>query len=233
MVMIGIYQITNLVNGKRYIGLSNNIKRRFMEHKTPKNFCSKNNVLYKSIRKYGLSNFYFEVLEEVENIESLPQREVFWIDKLKPEYNMNDGGLGNCGFTVSKETKSKLKSIGKSQWLSKSSEEKNFIISNNLKGPRNKHEVLPETRAKLALANIGKKQSEETKRKRSESMKIATIGNKNGNKKVIAIKNGIETIYSSVIEASKSTGVCTWGIRQVTHNKALTSKGYEFKFINN
>ena len=113
------------------------------------------------------------------------------------------------------------------------SEEKKIIISNNLKGPKLNHAVLPETRAKLVLANIGKKQSEETKRKRSESMKIATIGNKNGNKKIIAIKDGIETVYCSVKEASKNTGVCVWGIRQVTKKKAISSKGYDFKFINN
>ena len=30
--MIGIYKITNNINGKIYIGQSNNIERRFQEH---------------------------------------------------------------------------------------------------------------------------------------------------------------------------------------------------------
>ena len=32
--MIGIYKITNKENGKCYVGQSNNIERRFSEHKT-------------------------------------------------------------------------------------------------------------------------------------------------------------------------------------------------------
>ena len=31
--MIGIYKITNKISGKTYIGQSNNIERRFKEHK--------------------------------------------------------------------------------------------------------------------------------------------------------------------------------------------------------
>jgi hypothetical protein len=34
--MIGIYKITKISNGKSYIGQSNDIERRFQEHKTKK-----------------------------------------------------------------------------------------------------------------------------------------------------------------------------------------------------
>ena len=228
---MGIYQITNLENGKKYIGMSNNIKRRFMEHKAPKNFNKNRNVIYKSIRKYGIECFRFEILEEINTIQELPNREIYWIDKIKPEYNMNLGGLGNCGYVVRSETKEKLRRIGKLQWSSLTDEEKKLRIKNNLKGPKANHEVSEQTRQLLAIHNLGKKQSEETKRKRSESMKIATIGNKNGNKRIVAIKDGITTEYSSIKEASIQTGVCTWGIRQVTKQLSLTSKGFQFKII--
>ena len=52
--MIGIYKITNISSGKVYIGQSNNIQRRFKEHKqranpdTPVDFA---------IKKYGSDAF--------------------------------------------------------------------------------------------------------------------------------------------------------------------------------
>ena len=67
--MKGIYKITNKINNKSYIGYSNNIERRWQEHMARYN-CQQeyNKVLYKAIRKYGLSNFSFEVIEETENL---------------------------------------------------------------------------------------------------------------------------------------------------------------------
>jgi predicted GIY-YIG superfamily endonuclease len=42
--MIGIYKITNKINGKAYIGQSNHIKRRWSEHK--RNIGSNKNPMY-------------------------------------------------------------------------------------------------------------------------------------------------------------------------------------------
>ena len=43
--MQGIYIITNKINGKTYIGLSVDIKRRFSEHKSPSRFQKKKLLL--------------------------------------------------------------------------------------------------------------------------------------------------------------------------------------------
>jgi group I intron endonuclease len=70
--MIGIYKITNLINGKIYIGQSNNIKRRFGEHQR---LGYKSRILVdKAIAKYGVNNFSYEVLEECP-LEKLNERE--------------------------------------------------------------------------------------------------------------------------------------------------------------
>lgn len=54
----GIYKITNLINGKAYIGQSVNILSRFDYHKKRCN----NNYLRASFEKYGIDNFSFEII---------------------------------------------------------------------------------------------------------------------------------------------------------------------------
>lgn len=62
--MIGIYKITNKINGLSYIGLSTHIEDRWQYHKTFYNWKRESNkTLYKAFLKYGINNFSFEVLE--------------------------------------------------------------------------------------------------------------------------------------------------------------------------
>ena len=65
--MVGIYKITNKINQKIYIGQSVNISKRWTAHRNgafnPNN-GQYNTPLYKAIRKYGIENFTFEILEE-------------------------------------------------------------------------------------------------------------------------------------------------------------------------
>ena len=90
----GIYKITNTVTGDFYIGSSNNVKRRWREHKWPSTWKNNpNKQLYKDMRKYGIDKFEFEIIEEVE-IDSLKETEQQFIETLKPTYNRcNANGL--------------------------------------------------------------------------------------------------------------------------------------------
>ena len=65
--MIGIYKITNKLNGKVYIGQSINIKQRWKQHRT--NATVRKENLYLAFQKYGLENFSFEVLETCQEKE--------------------------------------------------------------------------------------------------------------------------------------------------------------------
>ena len=82
-----VYKITNTITGDFYIGSSNNVKRRWTEHKWPSrlNQCP-NNPLYQDMQKYRLDYFEFQILEEVEPA-SLKEKEQQFIEKLKPTYN--------------------------------------------------------------------------------------------------------------------------------------------------
>ena len=48
--MIGIYKFTNKINGKVYIGQSNNIERRFNDHLYYEN--NKDMVFHRALKKY-------------------------------------------------------------------------------------------------------------------------------------------------------------------------------------
>lgn len=88
-----IYKITNLINGKCYIGQTTNSKRRFLEHKAKGYGNEKNKVLYYAFDKYGIENFTFEVIES--QIENYNEREKYWIryyDSFENGYNQTEGG---------------------------------------------------------------------------------------------------------------------------------------------
>lgn len=88
-----IYQIENLVNGKRYIGSTNNPERRKKEHFNSAQWpsCrSYNYPLQKAIRKYGEENFLFSIIEEC-NLEDTPIRERYFIQKLNTLVNVGHG----------------------------------------------------------------------------------------------------------------------------------------------
>lgn len=78
----GIYQIKNLVNNKIYIGSSKNFFYRKNEHMRDLKLNRHHNVrLQRSFNKYGKSNFIFEVIEFVSDINNLLKIEQYWIDK--------------------------------------------------------------------------------------------------------------------------------------------------------
>lgn len=101
--MVGIYKITNNKNGKVYIGQSISIENRWKTHRTAPfnaNSSQYSSPLYRAIRKYGLSEFSFEVLEECA-INTLDEREKYYIQLYRAgdsDYGYNLTYGGSCGI---------------------------------------------------------------------------------------------------------------------------------------
>lgn len=101
---IGIYKFTNKITNKSYIGQSINIEKRFEQHSNNaynSNIIEYNYPFYRAIRKYGIENFTFEILELC-SIEELSVKEKYYIDKydtFKNGYNLTIGGEGKSNWT--------------------------------------------------------------------------------------------------------------------------------------
>lgn len=165
-----IYKTTNLINGKIYIG----------QHKYGKNdkrYIGGGTLLKKSIEKYGKNNFKCEIIEELDSLKELNEREIYWISFYNSTdknigYNIERGG--NLGPT-SDSTKKKLSKAlsgknnpmyGKTSPLKdkKLSEESKKKISESLKGFKHTEE----TKKKMSKSHKGIIFSEEHRKKLSE-----------------------------------------------------------------
>ena len=160
-----IYETTNLINGKKYIGQKKSDV--FLDTK----YLGSGTILNKAINKYGKENFKIKLIEICSNREELNEREVYWISyynavKDKNYYNIGAGGTGwnNSFLYKTKEERSKI--------ISKASKE--LYIKNGKTnfgdGMLGKHHS-EETKRKMSISAIGKKVSEETRQKLSESHK--------------------------------------------------------------
>ena len=96
--MAYIYIITNLINGKQYVGKTLfSVERRWKEHK--QDYLRKRNEkrpLYNAMEKYGVKNFRIDTLEEC-TAEDSSEREQYWIqyyNTFHEGYNVTLGGDG-------------------------------------------------------------------------------------------------------------------------------------------
>lgn len=108
----GIYCIENTMNGKKYVGKSNNIYKRWYDEKLGlKNGYFHNIHLQRAWDKYGEQAFSFYIIEICdESILSI--REQFWINKFNTYcngYNQTFGGEGSLGAICSDEKRQKLR----------------------------------------------------------------------------------------------------------------------------
>ena len=90
-----IYKVTNLINGKIYIGqtIQSLNQRRWGRNTESKTNATSN--LNKSIRKYGKDKFEWRIIRICDDIKSLNAFEQYYIlyyDSMDSGYNMTSGG---------------------------------------------------------------------------------------------------------------------------------------------
>lgn len=150
---IGVYQIQNISNGKRYIGSA----ARSFEHRWNQHIsylrCDvhPNRHMQNAYNKYGEGSFWFSILEIVETAKECLLIEQKYIDELQPEYNACPTAGSQLGFKHSDETKHKcrLASLGNKNNVGKTHSD--------------------EAKAKMRAARLGKKLSDETRKRMGDA----------------------------------------------------------------
>lgn len=185
----GIYVIRNKTNNKIYIGSTNCFQKRYWDHVSfLRSGKHVNKHLQSSFNKYGEDNFTFDLLELVEDADTLISREQHYIDTLQPHYNKakQAGRPPVYEWTeemrqkhsdmmrnrvLPEETKAKILDAldrGRSNYFDRPIEERlehGRKIGDALRGRK----LSEEHRKKCAVANLGNHHTEETKQKLREA----------------------------------------------------------------
>jgi group I intron endonuclease len=158
----GIYRLNNLITGMSYIGSAINLARRMSTYfslgSLNKELLKGNSKIYNGLLKYGYKNFSLDILEYCER-DVLIKREQYYIDKLKPEYNILKIAGNRLGFKHSEATKDKMRGINNHFFGKTHTSETRKMIGLSLRSiirTNNKPKVLKlETKLKLSLRSHG------------------------------------------------------------------------------
>jgi group I intron endonuclease len=144
-----IYCYTNKITGKKYVGQTINPNQRKSTHKSKALKEQSDYYFHRSIRKHGWNSFDYEVLEE--NVSDLNERENYYINTLNTIW---PNGYNQCtANSLDRTAIEKMRETKKRQFESMTEEDRRKSVDAMVK------------------ANTGRKHSEETKKKRSLSVK--------------------------------------------------------------
>jgi len=141
----GIYRWINNINNKSYIGSAKCLKNRlsiYFSSTTLKNRLERgSSAIHSALLKYSYNNFKLEIIEYCEQ-DLLISREQYYINMLKPEYNICKIAGLTLGKRHSESTKQKIRNstTGKNHYLF---------------GKHRTYEMPIETKLKLSLVSIG------------------------------------------------------------------------------
>lgn len=130
----GVYLIINLLSNKFYIGSSKDLKHRMRNHFNDlKNNTHRNIHLQRAYRK-NPNVFVMVVIEKVDDLNNLTNREQFWMDELNVYdktvcYNILNKANSRLGHKLSEESRKRISDV---QIGKKLSEETKRNISKSL-----------------------------------------------------------------------------------------------------
>jgi group I intron endonuclease len=164
-----VYQITNTVNGKRYIGYAKDAAIRWKRHKEAASRVRRGKqkpyAFANAINKYGNEVFVQEILFEEQTIDGAKEAEILTILDRDPEYNMTMGGDGLSGEAIEqlRERNKGNKYAAGRVWRDESLEA--LSLAQKKSHAENPRVFTDEWLENLSKSQIGRKHTEETKAK--------------------------------------------------------------------
>jgi len=173
----GIYCIENLINGKKYIGFSTDIYKRWKIHVTSLDGNYHENwYLQNAWNKYKKESFMFKIIEEYPPVEEiLKLMEIYFISYYNSfrgngkGYNLTKGGEGNLGWIPTKKARRNMSKANSGEnnpnYGKHPSPE---TLEKQSKGNKGKI-ISPETRKKISISATGRIHSPESIKKTADA----------------------------------------------------------------
>ena len=222
----GVYCWKNLDTGEFYVGSARNLSKRLRVYYSPSGIEKILNIstsrILRALLKYDYSKFCLEILEYCES-NDLIKREQYYIDSLKPEYNILKIAGSSFGRIHTEETKMKISKILKGKPLSELTKDKMSNTRIGKKFSEKTKKILSELRKGKSSPFLGKLHSDNTKKKLSQ-----TLGSK---VEVFNTETNETIIYFSNYQAAKALGCSDYTIRNYIKNKTLYKGKYLLKKI--
>ena len=105
---IGIYHWINKINGNTYVGSSVNISVRMYTYYSIGSLAKSNRPIDRALLKYGFSNFTLEILEYCDK-DNVLEREQYYLDLIKPQYNIVEKAGSTLGYKHTPESLQKMR----------------------------------------------------------------------------------------------------------------------------
>jgi hypothetical protein len=105
---VGVYRWINKISGNTYVGSSINISVRMYTYFSLRSLAKSNRPIDRALLKHGFSNFSLEILEYC-NEDNVLKREQYFIDLLKPEYNIVQTAGSTLGYKHTPESLAKMR----------------------------------------------------------------------------------------------------------------------------
>ena len=174
----GVYLIENQITGEMYVGSTvASFSQRWSIHRRRLSSGRGNRRLRAAWTQYGEEAFEFIVLETIEDASIVTEREQWWMDVLKPQYNIVPLAGRTTGYKHTEETKRQLSAVCLGRKLT---DEHRTKIGLGLLGKQRGKRVSDSAKQKIREARIrqgcpqpvGYKHSEQTRQK----MRLAHVG---------------------------------------------------------